>query len=147
MMRPGLLTSVVVAAALVAAAARAAAAQPPSPSPPDAAVQPASPAATRLTLSGCVESGAPAGTRFTLFDPHHGVMYRLTSARQGLFAGRRIPVVGALVPTPNIAAQAGSIDPATAAFVAAAANPFGRTPFNRLKGHVPEIRPLQRCGP
>jgi len=148
-MRRRVLVSFLVPAALIAAAARAAVAQPVTSSPPDAAAQTAQPPAGRtlLTLESCVESAAPARAHFTLFDPHHGVMYRLTGPRQSLFAGRRVQVVGALVPTPNIAAQAGSIDSVTTAVATANLNLSGSTPFNRPKGHVEEIRPLPRCGP
>jgi len=96
-----------------------------------------------LTLAGCVAGDTVAPTQFTLFDPHRGIMYRLTGQRLGVYVGRRVQVVGALVPTPSIAAQAGSIDPTIAAMSATTLNLSGTTPFNRPKVHVEKIRPVQ----
>src|SRR5204862_7567643 len=85
--------------------------------------QPARPKPTNVTLSGCVQKSATAPNQFTLVD-EDGI-YRLTGVDVREFLGRRVEVVGGpprklkivggLKPSPNIAGQAGSIDPATAA--------------------------------
>jgi hypothetical protein len=107
--------------------------------PPGGADQP------RLTAAGCVAGdAAPQPAKFTLFEPHRGLMYKLTRPQRAL-SGKRVQVVGGLLPTPNIAAQAGSIDPAIAATAATRVNLYGPTPFNRPKAHVETIR--SRRGP
>jgi hypothetical protein len=110
--------------------------QPPSPAPPAASDR------KPLTLSGCVAGDAAAPTQFTLFDPHRGMMYRLTGPRLGVYIGKRVQVVGGLLPTTNIAAQAGSIDETITASATMMTNLAGTTPFNRPKVHVEKIRSL-----
>ena len=78
-----------------------------------------------IALTGCI-SGAPgASGEFTFRDADSGGRYRLTGNGIRKYAGRRVEIVGGgakrlsirggLLPSPNIAAQAGSIDPAQAA--------------------------------
>ena len=78
---------------------------------------------TTITMSGCVEkSETPAGG-YTLFDGT--TQYRLTGVDVRDYVGRRVEVsggdsrrlkiVGGLWPSANVAAQAGSMDPARAA--------------------------------
>jgi hypothetical protein len=76
-----------------------------------------------LTLSGCVQKSEIASNQFTLADGND--IYRLTGMDVREFLGRRVQVVGGapkrlkiaggLKPSPNIAGQAGAIDPARAA--------------------------------
>ena len=79
-----------------------------------------------ITLSGCVSRGEVTQGQFALSDASTGGRYRLSGVRMKKFAGRRVQVVGApvnrrltirggLVPSPNVAAQAGAIDPVKAA--------------------------------
>ena len=79
-----------------------------------------------ITLSGCVSRGEVTQGQFALFDTSTGGRYRLSGARMKKFAGQRVEIVGApvnrrltirfgLVPSPNVAAQAGAIDPVKAA--------------------------------
>lgn len=93
------------------------------------------PASKILTLSGCIDPDQTTTGRFVLSDAKSGPMYRLsgTDLREYLgkrvqvsgVAPRRVQVVTGLYPTPNIAAQAGAIDPARAAVAAATAAPAG----------------------
>jgi hypothetical protein len=78
---------------------------------------------TTVTLSGCVQKSETSPNRFTLTDDY--AIYRLTGVDVREFVGRRVQViggaprklkiVGGLKPSPNIAGQAGAIDPAVAA--------------------------------
>jgi len=111
-------------------------------SQPPVASAPAASQRTPLTLAGCVAGDAVAPTQFTLFDPHRGTLYRLTASRMRLLAGTRVQVVGALVPTPNIAAQAGSIDETITAMATMGTNLSATTPFNRPKAHVDKVRSM-----
>jgi hypothetical protein len=92
--------------------------------------KPPKPAPKVLTLSGCVVRGETTPEQYTLEDKEAGLMYRLTGTDVRDFIGRRVQVVGGvpsrrftivggLTPNPNIAAQAGDMDPARAANAAA----------------------------
>jgi hypothetical protein len=86
------------------------------------------PAAPRtLTLTGCVERGSTPN-QFTLRDAENG-KYEVSGAGINKYVGRLVQVAGTpgstrfrikggLWPTPNVAAQAGAIDPARAAIAA-----------------------------
>src|SRR5262245_23680262 len=76
------------------------------------------------TLVGCVERGETPN-QFTLVDSQNG-KYMLSGARLGRYVGQRVQLVGTadssrlriaggLWPTPNVAGQAGAIDPVKAA--------------------------------
>jgi hypothetical protein len=80
-----------------------------------------------VTLSGCVEKGA-APNQYTIVDDVNG-RYQVTGSGIDKYVGKRVQVAGTpgsarfkvkggLWPTPNVAAQAGAIDPATAAVAA-----------------------------
>jgi len=80
---------------------------------------------TPSTLTGCVsESPLPSG-EFTFTDGVTGSKYRLTGKGIRQWAGQQVEIVsgpnkklsvkGGLYPSPNIAGQAGAIDPAQAA--------------------------------
>ena len=80
-----------------------------------------------MTLTGCVEKGATPN-QFTLQDPLNG-RYEVSGNGISKYLGQRVQVAGTrgssrfrvkggLWPTPNVAAQAGSIDPADAAVAA-----------------------------
>src|SRR5882724_9977642 len=107
---------VVVATLALAASVSA---QTPSPAPPSATGK-NKPAP--LVLTGCVTSTEP-GT-LTLQDEKKG-RFQLTGHRLDLYIGKRVQVRGGsdsglhittgLYPSPNIAAQAGAIDPVRAA--------------------------------
>jgi hypothetical protein len=80
-----------------------------------------------VIMSGCITSDA-AGREMTFTDGD-GTQYRLTGTNVKKYVGQRVQVVGGydskrlrvnggLTPTPNIAAQAGAIDPGVAAVAA-----------------------------
>jgi outer membrane protein TolC len=100
-----------------------------------------------ITLSGCVERGDNAKPdELTLTDAKAHKTYRLTGSDLREYIGRRVQIDGGIVvkgvriqgglqPNPNIAAQAGAIDPARAA-VQAATSGTGPTATT----DVPEFR-------
>jgi hypothetical protein len=84
------------------------------------------PTPTTVTLSGCVQKSETSPGQFTLVD-QTGI-YRLTGMDVREFLGRRVQIVGGpprklkitggLKPSPNVAGQAGAMDPARAATAA-----------------------------
>jgi hypothetical protein len=88
------------------------------------------------SLVGCIEQGS-APNRFTLLDPQNG-KYQLSGSGLGRYVGQRVQllgttdsaklrIVGGLLPSPNVAAQAGSIDPVEAAIAAQPGGPASGT--------------------
>src|SRR5256885_3648638 len=80
---------------------------------------------TITTLTGCVEQSATAKNQFTMSDDSG--TYRLTGKDVREFVGKRVELAGAqpkllikggLYPTPNVAGQAGAMDPTRAAVAA-----------------------------
>ena len=78
-----------------------------------------------ITLSGCVQRDETAREQFVIKDAHEGT-YRLSGKDFREYLGRSITVNGGVVvkgfavkggltPNPNIAAQAGALDPSRAA--------------------------------
>jgi hypothetical protein len=103
-----------------------------------------------ITLTGCVVRSDTAPTQYTLEDKNAGAKYRLTGVDFRDYVGRpvvvvgsgpkKLTIVGGLTPTPNIAAQAGDMDPARAAVAAqTAASSRGNTDVLEFK--VKSIRP------
>jgi hypothetical protein len=84
-----------------------------------------------IALTGCV-SPAPGATGAFTFQETDGAKYRLSGKGMRKFAGQKVEIVGGspkgftirggLLPSPNIAAQAGALDPAQ---VAIASQPGG----------------------
>ena len=85
---------------------------------------PASSGTSRVELVGCVSDDPSASGAFTL-DESSGGKYRLTGKSVRKYAGRmvrliggpqgkRLSIRGGLWPSPNVAGQAGAIDPAQA---------------------------------
>ena len=80
-----------------------------------------------ITLVGCVARTPAEDGQLTFADAKTGDTYTLTGVDAKKYAGRRVEIVGTpqasnkvkirggLVPSPNVAAQAGAIDPAQAA--------------------------------
>lgn len=76
-----------------------------------------------VRLTGCV-SGKPEGSDYTFTDAADGSRYRLTGKDIKKYAGKKVEVVqssskgfaikGGLYPSPNVAAQAGALDPVQA---------------------------------
>jgi hypothetical protein len=108
---------------LLATAAAASAQQPAAaPSTPDKNDKNAP---KTVTLSGCVTKGKGQPNQFTLDDDQNG-KYPLSGNQIGHYLGQRVEIAGTtdtarvkikggLWPTPNVAAQGGSIDPVRAA--------------------------------
>jgi len=79
-----------------------------------------------ISLSGCVVQSEKSPDQFTLNDATEGT-YRLSGLKLHDYLGQRVQVAGAVVenkrftvkggllPNPNVAAQAGAMDPARAA--------------------------------
>jgi hypothetical protein len=80
-----------------------------------------------ITMSGCVGRSPAPQQPLTFAQDETGFLYRLSGRGLNKFAGQRVEVVGAtprarrfavrggLYPSPNVAAQAGAMDPAKAA--------------------------------
>lgn len=71
-----------------------------------------------LKLSGCVQV-ADSDTKESnvsgfAHDPETGTMYAFSGVDMHKYVGKRIAITGGLVPSPNIAAQAGALDPSRA---------------------------------
>lgn len=106
-----------------------------------------------ISLSGCVASDEKTPDRFTLDDATEG-KYRLTGLRLRDYVGRRVQIAGAvvetkrltikggLVPNPNVAAQAGAIDPARAA-VASSGGAAGPGTVDLPEFKVKSVRPVR----
>jgi hypothetical protein len=81
-----------------------------------------------VTLNGCVERDTANGSSYTFTDSN-GLQYRLAGKSVAKYSGMTVEVagivdrsdlkvVGGLWPSPNVAAQAGSLDPGVAAVAA-----------------------------
>ena len=82
-----------------------------------------------VTMSGCVVRDLAGNSQFMFTDNTDGTRYRLSGRDVSKFAGqplqivgvvdtRKLRIVGGLTPSPNIAGQAGAIDPGKAAVAA-----------------------------
>jgi len=97
--------SLSLAAVMIAAATEVRAAQ-------ASAVDPKQPA-----LSGCVPIDDAATPRMTMVETRSRAKHRVKVINPRQYFGQRVQVRGGLLPTVNIAAQAGSLDPVFAAMV------------------------------
>jgi hypothetical protein len=133
----------VLASVLVACMAGASAAQTGSNSP-----SPQTPKALKMTVTviGCVGGAGTAANPFRSSDRTDRTTYRLTGTDVrpyvdrpvrivGWLASRRIRIVGGLVPSPNVAAHAGALDPARAAMLS---DPFVTSGTGDVQ--MPELR-------
>ena len=113
---------------------------------------PAKPAAKTISLSGCVVRSEKASDQFTLDDATEG-KYRLSGVKLQDYIGRRVQIAGGVVgtkrltikggllPNPNVAAQAGAMDPARAA-VASAGGAAGPGTVDLPEFKVRSVRPV-----
>ena len=110
---------------------------------------PAAPKAEKaLTLIGCVQREDTKPEWFTLSHTKTGTTYRLTGANVKAYVWRNVRIVGGLVPSPNIAAQAGAIDQTKAAMAYQGANPPGTGNVEPLEFNVTRVRRLTgSCAP
>lgn len=83
-----------------------------------------------VAIAGCVSADDDSPERLTITDAKSGSVYRLSGTDLHRYVGQRVEVIGGvrqppvhvrfgLLPSPNVAAQAGAIDPAQAAIAAA----------------------------
>lgn len=110
-----------------------------------------------ISLSGCVVSNEKSPDQFTLEDAQEG-KYRLTGLRLRDYIGQRVQLAGAVVeskrltvrggllPNPNVAAQAGAIDPARAA-VASSGGSAGPGTVELPEFKVKSVRPVDGSCP
>jgi len=79
-----------------------------------------------IRLNGCIARDRVPPGQFTFLENQSGFKYRLTGKGLKNFVGQRVEIVGGppgkgitfrtgLLPSPNVAAQAGAIDPGVAA--------------------------------
>jgi hypothetical protein len=130
---------------------------------PAAPARPAAPkkAATTppITLTGCVSPDAAAPGSYTFSDTKTGTKYRLSGADLQKDAGKRqeaavgsgawrVVIRGGLVPSANVAAQAGAIDPSKAA-IASATNGTnsGAASMPLPEFHVTRVQPTNGACP
>jgi hypothetical protein len=118
-----------------------------------ASKQPANDAPKEMRLNGCISRDRVTPGQFNFLDDESGGRYRLTGKNLKKFVGRRVEIVGGppgrritfktgLWPSPNVAAQAGALDPAQAAIAnlpggaadAVPASPLPEFHVNRLRG-------------
>ena len=87
---------------------------------------PAKEPSKELRLNGCISRDAKTPGQFDFRDDDTGDRYRLTGKNLKKFVGQKVEIVGGppgkgitfktgLWPSPNVAAQAGAMDPAQAA--------------------------------
>jgi hypothetical protein len=106
-----------------------------------------------LTISGCVAGDETMPGAFTLSDSKEGTTYRLTGTNVRGYANQRVQIAGSLVqprlkitgglvPSPNVAAQAGAMDPVQAAMAGAggSANASSGMPLPEFR--VKSVRPI-----
>jgi len=107
---------------------------------------------TALTLTGCVSGKPLPGGDYTFLDNTTGSKYRLTGKGLRKFAGQQVEIVssknkrfavkGGLYPSPNVAAQAGALDPGQEAIARQPGGPSSGTAGTEL----PEFRVAQVRG-
>jgi len=94
--------------------------------PAQTAKAPAKDEPKQVRLNGCISRDGIRPGQFNFLDNDSGDKYRLTGKNLKKFVGQRVEIVGGppgkgvtfktgLWPSPNVAAQAGAIDPAQAA--------------------------------
>ncbi len=95
-----------------------------------------------IVLVGCVVADKANTDWFTLSDPKSGNSYRLTGTNVALYSGRRVRIIGGLFPTPNIASQAGVIDPTKAAMAIVDADRNRAGSGEPIEFRISRLRPL-----
>jgi len=120
--------SFLVATVLAGATATLLAASPGPQNPPPSTAK-SDPNKEPVTMNGCIARDATSARQFMFTDSIDGTKYRLSGRDVSKFTGqplqivgvvdtRRLRVVGGLTPSPNVAGQAGAIDPGKAAVAA-----------------------------
>jgi hypothetical protein len=102
--------------------------------------QPPAPAAdTPISLTGCIAAIDAGHDRFMLTEPKTRHVFRLASTTWRSMSGWSVRVVGGLLPSPNIAAQAGSIDPAIATMAIVGGIPVGAGDIRRVRTRLARV--------
>ncbi len=111
-----------------------------------------------ITLSGCVGRSGVTPSQFSLSDDAGQPVYHLTGSDVKKYFGQRVQIVGGvpaskklvivggLRPSPNVAAQAGDMDPSRA-IVAGAVDNSGPGVVQLPEFRVKTIRPLSGSCP
>ena len=112
---------------------------------------------TPVTLSGCVSRDGTLPSTFAFAETDTGTKYRVSGGDVQKYAGQRVEIVGApvgrrltfhfgLLPTPNVAAQAGALDPAEVAIASLPGGTNNGTGTVALpEFRVTRVRPLGSC--
>ena len=114
---------------------------------PGSSSKPAANDSKEFRLNGCISRDAIRPGQFNFRDNDSGDRYRLTGKGLRKFVGHRVEIVGGppgkgvtfrtgLWPSPNVAAQAGALDPAKAAVAnlpGGAADAVGVNPLPEFK--------------
>jgi hypothetical protein len=114
---------------------------------PGSSSKPPADESKEIRLNGCISRDATRPGQFNFRDNESGDRYRLTGKGLRKFVGHRVEIVGGppgkgitfrtgLWPSPNVAAQAGALDPAKAAVAnlpGGAADAPGVSPLPELK--------------
>jgi len=106
---------------------------------PTSNVPPVPGATSPLTLVGCVQPDTAKPEQFKLSDKT-GTTYRLTGADVKAYMWRNVRILGGLVPSPNLAAQAGAIDQTKAAREYQGANRPGTGNIEPIEFNVTHVR-------
>ena len=104
---------------------------------------------TPVTLDGCVVANPNDRKAFTLDDDGRTYLLKGLNVRDFVgqhvevigAAGKRLRIVGGLYPSPNVAAQAGGIDPTKAA-MAAQSGPMSQSARPMIEFTVKSVRVL-----
>ena len=129
--------------------------QPPGAVSAQDARTPAKDTPKKIQLNGCISRDTKMPGQFNFLDDQSGGRYRLTGKNLRKFVGQRVEIVGGppgkgvtfrtgLWPSPNVAAQAGAMDPAQAAIArmpGGAADAPGATQLPEF--HVTRLRGVE----
>jgi hypothetical protein len=99
-----------------------------------------------ITLKGCLQGSTLGSDVYTLVDSKGETTYRVSGTDVRPHVGHRVQIVGGLIPSPNVAAQAGAIDPVQAAIAGTGEHAAGPGSVH-LELHVARVQPLAgACG-
>jgi hypothetical protein len=106
--------------------------------------------AAKMTLSGCLDQPPRRNSPFTFADVSEKgktTTYRLSGIDVKGYFGRRITIVGGLVPSPNVAAQVGALSAMESSMVGAGGSASGTRPATLPEFRVKSVRVLQGSCP
>lgn len=108
---------------------------------------------TLMTMTGCLSATPTVSGELTFLDGESGNSYRVTGKGIRRHAGQRVEIIGSaggkrlsirggLLPSPNVAAQAGAMDPAQAAIASQPGGGSVGTQAVLPEFHVTRVRRL-----